>query len=150
MQTSQPTRSQPTRSLRRDLQDAPGFSTWALLLAVLGFVAGTIITSAFGTDHWGTLAGAAVGPVISTTFATKRTGERGGIRNAIVIILSVGALLITVTGFTFADHVAGSRSSPVPIRGPVPSSQLTLASRVHRRPRHRSRPRRRMDRKAKD
>jgi hypothetical protein len=100
--------------LRRDLQDAPGFSTWALLLAVLGSVAGTIITSAFGTDHWGTLAGAAVGPVISTTFATKRTGERGGIRNAIVIILSVGALLITVTGFTFADHVAGKSILPSP------------------------------------
>jgi hypothetical protein len=106
--------SQPAQSLRRDLQDAPGFSTWALLLAVLGSIAGTIITSAFGTGHWGILAGAAVGPVISTTFATKRTGERGGIRNAIVIILSVGALLITVTGFTFADHVAGKSILPGP------------------------------------
>ena len=112
MQTSQPARSQPARSLRRDLQDAPGFSTWALLLAVLGSVAGTIITSAFGTGHWGILAGAAVGPVISTTFATKHTGERGGIRNAIVVILSVGALLITVTGFTFADRVAGKSILP--------------------------------------
>ena len=82
MQTSQPTRSQPARSLRRDLQDAPGFSTWALLLAVLGSVAGTIITSAFGTGHWGILAGAAVGPVISTTFATKHTGEREGAASA--------------------------------------------------------------------
>jgi hypothetical protein len=100
--------------LRRDLQDAPGFSTWALLLAVLGSVAGTIITSAFGTGHWGILAGAAVGPVISTTFATKRTGERGGIRNAIVVSLSVGALLITVTGFTFADRVAGKSILPGP------------------------------------
>jgi hypothetical protein len=114
MQTSQPTRSQPARSLRRDLQEAPGFSTWALLLAVLGSVAGTIITSAFGTGHWGILAGAAVGPVISTTFATKHTGERGGIRNAIVIILSVGALLITITGFTFADHVVGKSILPSP------------------------------------
>jgi hypothetical protein len=114
MQTSQPTRSQPARSLRRDLQDAPGFSTWALLLAVLGSVAGTIITSAFGTGHWGTLAGAAAGPVISTTFATKHTGERGGIRNAIIVILSVGALFITVTGFTFADRVAGQSILPSP------------------------------------
>jgi hypothetical protein len=104
--------SHPERSLRRDLEDAPGFSAWALLLAVLGSVAGAIITSAVGTGQWGTLAGAALGPVISTTFSTKRTGESGGVRNAIIIILSGGALFITVTGFTFADHVAGKSILP--------------------------------------
>jgi hypothetical protein len=106
--------SQPGRSLRRELQYAQGFSAWALLLAVLGSVAGTIFTSAFGTGHWGILAGAAVGPVISTTFSTRYTGERGRVRNATIIILSIGALLITVTGFTFADHVAGKSVLPGP------------------------------------
>jgi hypothetical protein len=106
--------SQPGRSLRRDLQHAPGFSAWALLIAVLGSVVGTVFTSMFGTGHWGTLAGAAVGPVISTTFSTKRTGDRGGVRKAIIIILSTGALLITVTGFTFADRVAGKSILPGP------------------------------------
>ena len=106
--------SHPERSLRRDLENAPGFSTWALLLAVLGSVAGAIITSAVGTGQWGTLAGAALGPVISTTFSTQRTGESGGVRKAIIIILSVGALFITVTGFTFADHVAGKSILPGP------------------------------------
>jgi hypothetical protein len=106
--------SQPERSLRRELQYAQGFSAWALLLAVLGSVAGTIFTSAFGTGHWGTLAGAAVGPVISTTFSTKYTGERGRVRNATIIILSIAALLITVTGFTFADRVAGKSILPGP------------------------------------
>ena len=104
--------SHPERSLRRDLQDAPGFSASALLLAVLGSVAGAIITSAVGTGQWGTLAGAALGPVISTTFSTKRTGESGGVRHVIIVILSVGALFITVTGFTFADHVAGKSILP--------------------------------------
>jgi hypothetical protein len=105
---------QSERSLRRELQYAQGFSVWALLLAVLGSVAGTIFTSAFGTGHWGTLAGAAVGPVIGTTFSTKHTGERGRVRNAIIIILSIGALLITVTGFTLADRVAGKSILPGP------------------------------------
>jgi hypothetical protein len=106
--------SQPERSLRRELEYAQGFSSWALLLAVLGSVAGTTFTSAFGTGHWGILAGAAVGPVISTTFSTKYTGERGHVRNAIIIILSIAALLITVTGFTFADRVAGRSILPGP------------------------------------
>ena len=106
--------SQPERSLRGELQYAQGFSAWVLLLAVLGSIAGTIFTSAFGTGHWGTLAGAAVGPVISTTFSTKYTGERGRVRNAIIIILSIGALLITVTGFTLADRVAGKSILPGP------------------------------------
>jgi hypothetical protein len=101
-------------SLRRELQEAPGFSAWALSLAVLGSVAGAAITSAFGTGHWGTLAGAAVGPLVSTTFATQRTGEKGGIRNFIIAVLSVSALVITVTGFTFADHVVGQSVLPGP------------------------------------
>jgi len=104
--------TQPDRSLRRDLKEAPGFSALTLLLAVLGSAAGAIITSAFGSGHWGTLAGAALGPVISTTFSTKRTGEKGRVRNATIIILSTGALLITVTGFTFADRVAGKSILP--------------------------------------
>ena len=108
----------PERSLRRNLQDAQGFSAPALLLAVLGSVAGAIITTACGTGHWGTLAGAALGPVISTTFSTKRTGEKGRVRNATIVILSTGALLITVTGFTFADHVAGKSILPGPHQRP--------------------------------
>jgi hypothetical protein len=66
----------PERSLRRDLQEAPGFSARALLLAVVGSVVGTIITSALGSGQWRTLAGATLGPVISTMFSTKRAGEK--------------------------------------------------------------------------
>jgi hypothetical protein len=50
--------------------------------------------------------------VISTTFSTKRTGEKGRVRNATIVILSVGALVITLTGFSFADHVAGKSVLP--------------------------------------
>jgi hypothetical protein len=60
-------------SLRRDLHEAPGFSAWPLLLALLGSVVGTVMTGAFGSGQRGALAGAAADPVISTTFSTRRT-----------------------------------------------------------------------------
>lgn len=109
MQTTQPDiqATHPRQSLRHDLHQAPGFSAWALLLAILGSAVGTVITAAFGSGQWGALAGAAIGPVISTTFSTGRTGEKGRVRSATIILLSAGALFITVTGFTFADQVAG-------------------------------------------
>jgi hypothetical protein len=100
------------RGLRHDLHDARGFSASALFLAVLGSVVGASLTSAFGSGQWGTLAGAAVGPVLSTSFSAKRAGEKGRVRNATIVILSVGALLITVTGFSFADQIAGRSILP--------------------------------------
>jgi len=114
MQTTQPDiqATQPRQSLRHDLQQAPGFSAWALLLAILGSAVGTVITASFGSGQWGALAGAAIGPVISTTFSTGHTGETGRVRSATIILLSASALLITVTGFTFADQVAGKSVLP--------------------------------------
>ena len=102
----------PRQSLRRDLQQAPGFSALALLLAILGSAVGTVITGSFGSGQWGALAGAVIGPVISTTFSTRRTGETGRVRSATIILLSAGALFITVTGFTFADQVVGRSVLP--------------------------------------
>ena len=102
----------PPRSLRRDLQQAPGFSVSALLLAIGGSVVGTILTGAAGTGQWGTLAGAAVGPVISTVFSTKRTGEKGRVRGAAIVMLSLGALLITWAGFSVTDAAAGKSIVP--------------------------------------
>jgi hypothetical protein len=54
MQTTHPDMhaTHPGRSLRRDLQQAPGFSGWALLLAILGSAVGTVITGAFGSGQW--------------------------------------------------------------------------------------------------
>ena len=117
----------PRQSLRRDLKQAPGFSGWALLLAILGSAVGTVITGSFGSGQWGALAGAVIGPVISTTFSTKRTGETGRVRRATIILLSAGALLITVTGFTFADHLAGKSVLPGP--HPRPGTFLPLNNR---------------------
>jgi pSer/pThr/pTyr-binding forkhead associated (FHA) protein len=114
--TSRPTLAQARenrpQSLRRELHQAPGFSAWALLLAVGGSVVGTVLTGATGTGQWGTLAGAALGPVVSTVFSTKRTGEKGRVRGAAILIMSLGALLITWAGFSVTDAAAGKSVVP--------------------------------------
>lgn len=106
-----PDRDRP-RSLRRELHAAPGFSAGALFLAVAGSAVGTVLSGAAGTGPWGTLAGATLGPVISTTFSTRRAGEKGLVRSAAIAVLSAGALLITVTGFSLADAAAGRSVVP--------------------------------------
>ena len=101
-----------SETLRQELHDTPGFSGWALLLAVGGSVVGTVFSGAAGTGPWGTLAGAAVGPVVSTVFSTKKTGEKGRVRAAAIVILSLCALVITWAGFEVTDAAAGKSVVP--------------------------------------
>src|SRR5262245_39157638 len=122
----------PLRGLRGELRQSDGFSLRGLFLAVLGSVVGASLTSAFGTGAWGALAGATVGPVVSTTFTAKRAGEKGRVRNVTISLLSVGALLITVSGFSFADHIAGrsilpgtdDRAATFPVPNPPPAKKV--------------------------
>ena len=124
----QPVRAEPhpSHSMREDLHQARGFSVWALLLAIAGSVVGAVFTSALGTGEWVVLAGAALGPAVSTTFSTRHTGEKGRVRTAAIVIMSISALLITVTGFSFADRIAGrsvlpgadGRTFPIPMVEP--------------------------------
>jgi hypothetical protein len=99
-------------SLRQKLKDSSSFSPKGLALAVGGSVVGTVLTSAVGSGPWGTLAGAALTPVVTTAFATRRAGEKGRARTAVVAILSVAALTITWAGFTAADTAAGKPVIP--------------------------------------
>jgi hypothetical protein len=131
------------QSLRQELHQAPGFSAWALVVAIGGSVVGTVLTGATGTGQWGTLAGAALGPVVSTVFSTKRTGEKGRVRGAAIVILSLGALLITWAGFSVTDAAAGTsvipgadhRSSTFPgITVDAAASQTNTLPPTHRRP----------------
>lgn len=114
-----PGRSRPP-SLRQQLQEAQGFSTRALLLAVAGSVVGTVLTSATGTGPWGSLAGAALAPIISTAFSTTRAGEKGRVRTAAIVILSAVALAITWGGVSLADLATGS--SVIPGAGERPNT----------------------------
>jgi hypothetical protein len=98
-----------------------------LALAVGGAIVGTIFTSAASAGPWGTLAGAAVTPIVTTAFATRRAGEKGRLRAAVIVVLSAAALLITWTGFSAADVAAGKSVIPgADQRGtfPGPAAQI--------------------------
>jgi len=98
--------------LGRALQASPGFSVKGLLLAIVGSVVGTVLPATAGTGPWGTLAGAALVPVISTTFSTKVAGEKGRVRAAAIVLLSLAALLITYVGISAADKATGKAVIP--------------------------------------
>lgn len=93
-------------SLTRQAVASNGFSMVALLFAVLSSVVGAVLTAKLGTGQLGRLCGAAIGPVISTTFTTWWSGGRGRIQLAAIGLLTLLALGVTVSGFFVADTVA--------------------------------------------
>jgi hypothetical protein len=111
-QVEPPTPPEEKPSLRRELHDAPGFSGTALLLTIAGSLVGTILVGYAEVGPWGSLAGAAVAPVVTATFTTKRTGEKGRVRALAIVILSAAALAITVTGVSAAEVVTDGRMTP--------------------------------------
>src|SRR5262249_58383302 len=85
-----------------------------LLLAVLGSVVGTVLARAAGIGPWGTLAGAAILAVVSTTFSPRKFGENGRVRAAAITVLTLVALTVTWSGVSLADHAAGRSVLPGP------------------------------------
>jgi hypothetical protein len=89
---------------------------------------GTTLLSALERDAYEggpwRLVGAAVGPVISTTFTTKQAGERGRVRAAITVLVSSAALFITVSGTSLTEFASRTPVLPSAERGsstfPVP------------------------------
>jgi hypothetical protein len=94
-------------SLLQSLHDAPGFSLRGLALAVGGSVVGTVLTGALAQEPWGTLAAAAILPIVAATFANHGATEPKRVQAAAIAILSTAALAVTMTGFDVADTFAG-------------------------------------------
>ncbi len=91
--------------------ETPAVAALQLVLAVVGsFVSavlnGFLLATAWG--QWGVLLGAAVGPVVTTTFTTKVTGEKGRLRAAVIAALSITAVLITFSGVEVVDRASGT------------------------------------------
>jgi hypothetical protein len=105
------TRSDRRLPLRAELHDAPGFSGRGLLLAVAGSIVGTALTPAVA-GQWGSLAAAALAPIIAATFSTTRAGDTGRVRIAAVVILSATALALMWTGLSVADLANGGSVLP--------------------------------------
>ncbi len=93
-------------TLAREVVASKGFSTPAVMFAVLASVVGAVVTAELGTGQVGRLTGAAIGPIVTATFTTWWSGGRGPVQLAVICALSALALFITVSGFFVADTVA--------------------------------------------
>ena len=94
--------TQTAENLSSQPQGESAFSWGALTAATLASVAGTVLPAAFGAGKLGTLAGTALGPVIASVFTTRSRAGRG--RVVAIVVLSAVALIVAVTGFTFAEE----------------------------------------------
>jgi hypothetical protein len=78
-----------------------------IVLALLASVVGTVLAGTFGAGQVGTFAGALIFPLVGAMFTTQ---GRGLARTVGIGVLTVLALVVTVTGFTVTDLVRDGES----------------------------------------
>jgi hypothetical protein len=93
------------RPVRADIHVEDALSLPSLALAIAACVVGTVLTTRLGTGTAGTLAGAAIPPVIAAILTTRRTGLSGRLRVIAVVVLTLAALFITIAGFTVLESI---------------------------------------------
>lgn len=86
-----------------------------LLAAVIGSVAGTLVTSALNTSPDVALLGAALGAAIPPLVAV--VGPFTHLRLGAGVLVAGLALLLTYSGFTFTDKAAGRPTTTFPVPG---------------------------------
>ena len=101
--------TQPHTQLGRQIKETKAFSTASLFFAILSSVVSAAIIPALGADRIATLGGAVLSPVLVATISTQRNG-RGLVRSVAIACLSAVALLITISGFTLPEAIAGAGS----------------------------------------
>ncbi len=83
-----------------------------MLLAVIGSVSGTLVTSAFGSSPNLTLIGATVGAAVPPLVAVAGPGPH--LRLGVGVLVAVLALIVTYGGFTVRDKVQGTPGATFP------------------------------------
>jgi hypothetical protein len=106
LQSGSPTGTVRVR-LGRQIKESDALRRRTLPLAVLASVVGTVLASACGTGRTGALLSAALGPLITALFTTS---GRAKARSAGIVLVTVVALAVTVTGFTVPEFVRGGKS----------------------------------------
>lgn len=86
-----------------------------LLLAVVGSVAGTLVSSVFSSSQELALLGATLGAAIPPFVAVA--GPYTNLRLGVGVLIAVGALGITYGGFTVGDKVTGQEATTFPLPG---------------------------------
>ena len=88
-----------------------------LLAAVIGSVAGTLVTTAFNTSPDVALIGAALGAAIPPLVAV--VGPFTHLRLGAGVLVAVLALFLTYSGFTITEKAAGRPTTTFPVPDPI-------------------------------
>lgn len=103
--TVQPQQNRPP--LGRQIKDTHAFSGKSLFFAVLASVVCSAIVPALGAGRTATVLGAALSPLVVAVISTQGPGLA---RTLGIASLSAVALLITISGFTIPEAIAGNGS----------------------------------------
>ncbi|MEV0288394.1 hypothetical protein AB0H36_30100 [Kribbella sp. NPDC050820] len=98
---------QNRRPLSRQIKDTHAFSGKSLFFAVLASVVCSAIVPALGAGRTATVLGAALSPLVVAVISTQGPGLA---RTIGIASLSAVALLITISGFTIPEAIAGNGS----------------------------------------
>ncbi|MGW1343049.1 Ig-like domain-containing protein [Kribbella sp. NPDC002412] len=130
---------QNRRPLGRQIKDTHCFSGKSLFFAVLSSVVCSAIVPALGAGRTATVLGAALSPLVVAVISTQGPGLA---RSIGIASLSAIALLITISGFTIPEAIAGNGSLTATgsgtfvttKRGPTPTPPQTQAAPPTRKP----------------
>jgi hypothetical protein len=95
------------RRLGQEIKDSAALRGQSVPLAVLASVVCAVLSSSMDTGRTGTLLGAATGPLISALFTTQGRAKARGVGIVLVTLL---AFTVTVTGFTVPELIRGGKS----------------------------------------
>ncbi|MEU4193356.1 hypothetical protein AB0E69_15775 [Kribbella sp. NPDC026611] len=100
--------SQSTRRVSEKIKETNCFSGTSLLFATLSSVVCSAIVPVLGAGKLPTVAGAIVTPLVVSMFTTK--GRIGLIRTVGMALLTAFAAIVTISGFTVPEAIAGEGS----------------------------------------
>jgi hypothetical protein len=105
-------------TVRRQLREAKRFSWTGFAVTVAASLLGTLVPAAIGAGPTATLVSTLVVAVLAAGGFTAKDGSAArGIKAIAIVLLAVGALVLTVTGVTVLDVVRG-RPATFPV-GPA-------------------------------
>jgi hypothetical protein len=95
-------------TVRRQLREAKRFSWTGFAVTVAASLLGTLVPAAIGAGPTATLVSTLVVTVLAAGGFTAKDGSAArGIKAIAIVLLAVGALVLTVTGVTVLDVVRG-------------------------------------------
>jgi hypothetical protein len=116
-------------TVRRQLREAKRFSWTGFAVTVAASLLGTLVPAAIGAGPNATLVSTLVVTVLAAGGLTAKDGTAArGIKAIAIVLLAVGALVLTVTGVTVLDVVRGRPATFPVVPDAAPAALLVPES----------------------